>query len=90
VRPHIFEPFFTTKPVGKGTGQGLAIVYSSIVTKHGGTVAFESEPGKGTTFILRLPIAPPATPDAGNKTASTASRDASAGSSNRACAVAVP
>ena len=56
-RPHIFEPFFTTKPVGKGTGQGLSIVYGCVVKHHGGTVAFESEVGKGTTFILRLPIA---------------------------------
>jgi signal transduction histidine kinase len=57
-RPKIFEPFFTTKNVGKGTGQGLSIVYGSIVKKHGGTVKFETEVGKGTTFILRLPILP--------------------------------
>lgn len=58
-RPHIFEPFFTTKGVGKGTGQGLAIVYGNIVKKHGGTVTFETEAGQGTTFILRLPLSPP-------------------------------
>ncbi|HVV71904.1 MAG TPA: HAMP domain-containing sensor histidine kinase, partial [Verrucomicrobiae bacterium] len=52
----IFEPFFTTKEVGKGTGQGLSIVYGSIVKKHGGTVSFETEEGKGTTFIIRLPV----------------------------------
>jgi two-component system NtrC family sensor kinase len=52
----IFEPFFTTKDVGKGTGQGLALVYGSIVTKHGGSVDFETEVGKGTTFIIRLPV----------------------------------
>jgi signal transduction histidine kinase len=57
-RPKIFEPFFTTKEAGKGTGQGLSIVYGSIVEKHGGTVRFETETGQGTTFILRLPIAP--------------------------------
>ena len=58
IRPRIFEPFFTTKPVGKGTGQGLSIVYGNVVKKHGGTVRFESEVGKGTTFILRLPLVP--------------------------------
>jgi len=56
-RQRIFEPFFTTKDVGKGTGQGLTVVYGSIVKKHGGTVTFETEMGKGTTFILRLPLA---------------------------------
>lgn len=60
VRPRIFEPFFTTKALGKGTGQGLAIVYGSIVKKHGGKVSFETETGRGTTFILRLPL--PSTP----------------------------
>jgi len=55
-RPKIFEPFFTTKAVGKGTGQGLSIIYVNIVKKHGGTVAFETECGRGTSFILRLPL----------------------------------
>jgi signal transduction histidine kinase len=55
-RSHIFEPFFTTKGVGKGTGQGLSIVYGSIVKRHGGKVSFETETGRGTTFILGLPI----------------------------------
>jgi PAS domain S-box-containing protein len=59
VRNRIFEPFFTTKPVGKGTGQGLAIARSVIADKHGGTIHFETEAGKGTTFIIRLPITPP-------------------------------
>ena len=64
-RAKIFEPFFTTKEVGQGTGQGLTVVYSSIVKKHGGTVAFETEVGRGTTFILRLPLnAPGETPAA--------------------------
>jgi signal transduction histidine kinase len=55
-RDKIFDPFFTTKEVGRGTGQGLAIARSVIVNKHGGTLRFETECGKGTTFIIRLPI----------------------------------
>lgn len=57
-RSKIFEPFFTTKEVGKGTGQGLAIARSVVVDKHGGTITFETETGKGTTFIVRLPLTP--------------------------------
>jgi signal transduction histidine kinase len=55
-RENIFDPFFTTKEVGKGTGQGLAIARSVVVNKHGGTLRFETECGKGTTFFIRLPI----------------------------------
>jgi len=56
VRSKVFDPFFTTKPVGQGTGQGLAIAHSVIVQKHRGTITFESETGKGTTFVLKLPL----------------------------------
>lgn len=52
---HIFEPFFTTKPVDKGTGLGLATVYS-IIKAHRGYVIAESTPGKGSTFTIYLPI----------------------------------
>jgi PAS domain S-box-containing protein len=56
IRARIFDPFFTTKAVGKGTGQGLAIVRSIITEKHGGRIDFATELGQGTTFFLRLPI----------------------------------
>jgi PAS domain S-box-containing protein len=55
VRALVFDPFFTTKEIGKGTGQGLAIARSLVVDKHGGTLEFETEEGKGTTFVIRLP-----------------------------------
>jgi signal transduction histidine kinase len=55
IRERIFDPFFTTKQVGRGTGQGLAIA-RSVVARHKGTLTFESEVGKGTTFCVRLPI----------------------------------
>jgi two-component system, NtrC family, sensor kinase len=57
IRAKVFDLFFTTKEVGKGSGQGLALAYSTIVNRHEGSIEFESEPGAGTTFILRLPIA---------------------------------
>ena len=56
IRPKVFDPFFTTKAVGKGSGQGLAIAHSVIVEKHRGTIGFESEIGKGTTFLIQLPL----------------------------------
>ncbi|HKJ66145.1 MAG TPA: PocR ligand-binding domain-containing protein [Desulfopila sp.] len=59
---HIFDPFFTTKTVGKGTGQGLAMVHSTLVDGHGGSINVTSKHGKGSTFTLSLPI-PPAETD---------------------------
>ncbi len=55
-RDKIFDPFFTTKAVGKGTGQGLYIAHTVVAKKHGGTLTFETELGKGTTFLIRLPL----------------------------------
>jgi signal transduction histidine kinase len=56
IRDRIFDPFFTTKPVGKGTGQGLAIARSIVVDKHGGRLTFESRMGHGTRFDVELPV----------------------------------
>lgn len=56
IRTKIFDPFFTTKGVGKGTGQGLAMAHTVIVDKHQGSLTFETEEGKGTTFVIRLRI----------------------------------
>ena len=55
VKQRIFEPFFTTKAVGKGTGLGLSIVYT-IIENHRGTLEVRSREGKGTNFIITLPI----------------------------------
>src|SRR4030095_2877391 len=64
IRTKIFDAFFTTKPVGEGTGLGLAVAYN-IVKDHGGRIRVESEPGRGTSFVVDLPVtataeAPPA------------------------------
>ena len=56
IQSKIFEPFFTTKQVGHGTGQGLAIARALVVDQHGGKLHFDSTPGVGTTFYVRLPI----------------------------------
>jgi signal transduction histidine kinase len=56
IQERVFDPFFTTKETGIGTGQGLAIAHAVIVDKHGGSIDFETEPGEGTTFVIRLPI----------------------------------
>jgi len=56
IKSKIFEPFFTTKEIGKGTGQGLFIVYEIIYNLHNGTVEVNSEIGKGTEFVINLPL----------------------------------
>ena len=58
IRSRVFEPFFTTKPLGKGTGQGLALAHSVIVNRHQGQLWFESKVGQGSTFFVRLPLEP--------------------------------
>ena len=52
----IFDPFFTTKPVGKGTGMGMSISYQIVTEKHGGKLECFSTPGKGTKFIIQIPL----------------------------------
>lgn len=52
----IFDPFFTTKPIGKGTGLGLSISYQIITEKHNGRLECLSTPGKGTEFIIQIPM----------------------------------
>lgn len=57
IRQRIFEPFFTTKAVGKGTGMGMSISHQIITQKHHGHLYCHSQMGKGTTFVIQLPLA---------------------------------
>jgi signal transduction histidine kinase len=56
IRDKIFQPFFTTKPTGQGTGLGLSMSYDIVTKGHGGTLEVESKVGKGTEFVILLPI----------------------------------
>ncbi|HBE18765.1 MAG TPA: PAS domain-containing sensor histidine kinase [Cyanobacteria bacterium UBA11149] len=58
VKPHLFDPFFTTKPVGSGSGLGLSISHSIVVEKHQGELECHSHPGRGTEFVIKLPLYP--------------------------------
>ncbi len=55
VRTKVFEPFFTTKPTGEGTGLGLSLTYEIVVHGHSGTLALDTEAGRGTAFTVTLP-----------------------------------
>jgi two-component system NtrC family sensor kinase len=55
IRDKIFQPFFTTKPTGQGTGLGLSLSYD-IVKAHGGELKVDTEEGKGSEFIITLPV----------------------------------
>ncbi|MCW8908453.1 MAG: PAS domain-containing protein [Sedimenticola sp.] len=58
IKGRIFDPFFTTKEVGKGTGQGLCIAYTTVVERHAGQLAVEDSPEGGALFVLTLPLQP--------------------------------
>ena len=62
-KARVFDPFFTTKEVGRGTGQGLSIAHTSIVSKHGGSIDVDSAPGAGATFTISIPETSSSVPD---------------------------
>jgi two-component system NtrC family sensor kinase len=69
IRDKVFDPFFTTRSVGQGTGQGLAIARNVIVSRHHGTLTFQTQERIGTVFIIRLPIHPAAAAQPAEKAA---------------------
>jgi signal transduction histidine kinase len=69
VRGRIFEPFVTTKEVGRGAGQGLALSRGIVVERLNGSLHFETETGKGTTFFIRLPVSDTAVPSTNKQAA---------------------
>lgn len=56
IQKHILDPFFTTKPIGKGTGMGMSISYQIVTERHGGKLEFFSTLGKGTEFVIKIPV----------------------------------
>ena len=58
IRDKLFQPFFTTKPTGEGTGLGLSISYDIVTRQHAGTITVQSEVGRYSEFIIRLPRQP--------------------------------
>ena len=56
IKDKIFQPFFTTKETGKGTGLGLSLAYDIVTTGHGGAIELNTELGKGTEFVIYIPI----------------------------------
>jgi PAS domain S-box-containing protein len=80
LQPKIFDPFFTTKEVGKGTGLGLTVAYA-IVQEHGGRIRLESQPGKGASFYVELPVSGGKLPSATARRASFDAPEAVVGAS---------